>query len=143
MPAPAGAGAALAMRRALDYAGITPDQIDYICAHGTGTPLNDIAETQAIKRVFGDHAYRLAISSPKSMIGHLLGAAGAVSGLVCALACHEGRVPPTINLAHRDPECDLDYVPNVARTLPVRAAMANGFGFGGQNAVTVFRRYDG
>ena len=143
MPAPAGAGAALAMRRALQYAGMPPEEIDYVCAHGTGTPLNDVAETQAIKAVFGEHARRLAISSPKSMIGHLLGAAGAVSGLVCALACHEGRVPPTINLDTPDPECDLDYVPNVMRELPVRAAMANGFGFGGQNAVTVFRRYDG
>jgi 3-oxoacyl-[acyl-carrier-protein] synthase II len=142
MPAPAGAGAALAMRRALDYAGVQGEEIDYVCAHGTGTPLNDVAETEAIKAVFGEHARRLAISSPKSMIGHLLGAAGAVSGLVCALACHEGRVPPTINLDEPDPECDLDYVPNVARELPVRAAMANGFGFGGQNAVTIFRRYE-
>lgn len=143
MPAPGGAGATLAMRRALDYSGMTPADIDYICAHGTGTPLNDVNETEAIKSVFGEHAYRLAISSPKSMIGHLLGAAGAVSGLVCVLACHEGRVPPTINLETPDPDCDLDYVPNRARTLPVRAAMANGFGFGGQNAVTIFRRYDG
>lgn len=141
MPAPNGAGAALAMRRALAYSGVAPEEIDYICAHGTGTPLNDASETAAIKSVFGGHARNLAISSPKSMIGHLLGAAGAVSGLVCALACYEGRVPPTINLANADPECDLDYVPNVARTLPVRAAMANGFGFGGQNAVAVFRRY--
>jgi 3-oxoacyl-[acyl-carrier-protein] synthase II len=142
MPAPGGSGAALAMRRALQYAAMEPESIDYVCAHGTGTPLNDVAETQAIKAVFGEHAGRLAISSPKSMIGHLLGAAGAVSGLVCALACFEGRVPPTINLDTADPECDLDYVPNVAREMPVRAAMANGFGFGGQNAVTVFRRYE-
>lgn len=139
MPAPAGAGAALAMRRALAYSNVAPSDVDYICAHGTGTPLNDVNETEAIKSVFGDHAARLAISSPKSMVGHLLGAAGAVSGLVCALACHEGRVPPTINLNTPDPACDLDYVPNTARTLPVRAALANGFGFGGQNAVTVFR----
>ena len=142
MPAPEGAGAALAMRRALQYAGMRPEEIDYVCAHGTGTPLNDVAETQAIKAVFGEHAKRLAISSPKSMIGHLLGAAGAVSGLVCALACHEGRVPPTVNLENPDPECDLDYVPNAMREMPVRAAMANGFGFGGQNAVAIFRRYE-
>jgi len=139
MPAPAGAGAARAMRRALEYAGVATEEIDYICAHGTGTPYNDLAETRAIKSVFGAHARTLAISSPKSMIGHLLGAAGAVSGLVCALACAEQRVPPTINLDTPDPECDLDYVPNVARSLTVRAAMANGFGFGGQNAVAVFR----
>jgi 3-oxoacyl-[acyl-carrier-protein] synthase II len=143
MPAPDGGGAALAMRRALASAGMEPTDIDYICAHGTGTPLNDVTETRAIKAVFGDHAYRLAVSSPKSMVGHLLGAAGAVSGLVCALACAEGRVPPTINLDAPDPDCDLDYVPHRARTMPVRAAMANGFGFGGQNAVAVFRRYHG
>jgi len=140
MPAPAGAGAALAMRRALQYAGVQPEEVDYVCAHGTGTPLNDVAETQAIKSAFGKHAHSLAISSPKSMIGHLLGAAGAVSGLVCALACFEQRVPPTINLESPDPECDLDYVPNAARKMPVHAAMANGFGFGGQNAVAIFRR---
>lgn len=142
MPAPGGAGAALAMRRALQYATMQPEAIDYICAHGTGTPLNDLNETQAIKTVFGEHARRLAISSPKSMVGHLLGAAGAVSGLVCALACAEGRVPPTINLDNPDPECDLDYVANSSRQMPVRAAMANGFGFGGQNAVAIFRRVE-
>lgn len=140
MPAPGGGGAALAMRRALQYSGVRPEEIDYICAHGTGTPLNDANETAAIKSVFGAHAATLAISSPKSMVGHLLGAAGALSGMVCALACAEGRVPPTINLETPDPECDLDYVAKVARMLPVRAALANGFGFGGQNAVTVFRR---
>jgi 3-oxoacyl-[acyl-carrier-protein] synthase II len=143
MPAPGGAGATLAMRRALQYTDTEPESVDYICAHGTGTPLNDVAETEAIKAVFGAHAARLAISSPKSMVGHLLGAAGAVSALVCALACHEGRVPPTINLDHPDPACDLDYVANTARELRVRAAMANGFGFGGQNAVAIFRRWDG
>jgi 3-oxoacyl-[acyl-carrier-protein] synthase II len=142
MPSPDGGGAALAMRRALQYTHTPPETIDYICAHGTGTPLNDATETAAIRAVFGDHAARLAVSSPKSMIGHLLGAAGAVGGMVCALACAEGRVPPTINLDTPDPACDLDFVPNVARTAPVRAAMANGFGFGGQNAVAIFRRYD-
>jgi 3-oxoacyl-[acyl-carrier-protein] synthase II len=142
MPAPGGSGAALAMQRALQYSGMQADEIDYVCAHGTGTPLNDANETAAIKSVFCDHAPKLAVSSPKSMVGHLLGAAGAVSGLVCVMACHEGRVPPTINLDNPDPECDLDYVPNVAREMPVRAAMANGFGFGGQNAVTIFRRWE-
>ncbi|MGE0538886.1 MAG: beta-ketoacyl-ACP synthase II [Dehalococcoidia bacterium] len=141
MPEPNGAGAILAMRRALQYSGVPPEEIDYICAHGTGTPLNDVTETMAIKAVFGAHASRLAVSSPKSMIGHLLGAAGAVSALVCVLACHEQRVPPTINLENPDPACDLDYVPHVAREMTVRAALANGFGFGGQNAVAVVRRY--
>jgi 3-oxoacyl-[acyl-carrier-protein] synthase II len=143
MPAPQGAGAALAMSRALQYAGVQPDEVEYVCAHGTGTPLNDVAESAAIKRVFGEHAWKLAISSPKSMAGHLLGAAGALSALVCVRAIHEGLVPPTTNLENADPECDLDYVSLVARRMPVRTAIANGFGFGGQNAVTVFRAYDG
>src|SRR5215211_5658368 len=118
MPAPEGAGAALAMRRALQYAGMRPEEIDYVCAHGTGTPLNDVAETQAIKAVFGEHAKRLAISSPKSMIGHLLGAAGAVSGLVCALACHEGRVPPTVNLETRTPNVTWTMCPTPCARCP-------------------------
>lgn len=139
MPSPAGAGAALAMRRALAAAGMQPDEIDTICAHGTGTPLNDVAETEAIKQVFGEHAYTLAVSSNKSMVGHLLGAAGAISALVAVRAIAEGIVPPTINLEHPDPACDLDYVPLTARRMPVRAVMVNGFGFGGQNAVTIFR----
>jgi len=139
MPAPLGAGAALAMQRALRSAGMQPEEIDYVCAHGTGTPLNDVAETQAIKRVFGEHAYRLAISSPKSMVGHSLGAAGGISALVCVRAIAEGVVPPTANLEQPDPECDLDYVPLSARQMPVRAAMANGFGFGGKNAVVIFK----
>jgi 3-oxoacyl-[acyl-carrier-protein] synthase II len=143
MPAPEGAGATLAMQRALRSAGVEPDSVDYVCAHGTGTPLNDVAETAAIKRVFGEHASKLAISSPKSMVGHLLGAAGGVSALVCARAIRDGVVPPTANLEHPDPACDLDYVPIEARTMPVRVAIANGFGFGGQNAVAVFRAYDG
>lgn len=141
MPAPQGAGAALAIRRALQYAGVQPEEVDYVCAHGTGTPLNDVAETAAIKQVFGEHARRLAISSPKSMTGHLLGAAGALSALVCARAIHEGIVPPTANLETPDPDCDLDYVPLTARRMPVNTVIANGFGFGGQNAVTVFRAY--
>jgi len=138
-PDPAGEGAALAMSRALQSAGLGPEDIDYICAHGTGTPLNDVSETVSIKKVFGDHAYKVSISSPKSMVGHLMGAAGSISTIACALAIRDGIIPPTINLETPDPQCDLDYVPNVARRAPVRAAMANGFGFGGQNAVAVFR----
>jgi len=143
MPAPQGAGAALAMRRALGNAGVQSDEVDYVCAHGTGTPLNDAAETAAIKQVFGEHAWRVAISSPKSMVGHLLGAAGALSALVCVRAIQEGVVPPTTNLENADPACDLDYVPLTARSMTVKTAIANGFGFGGQNAVTVFRAYGG
>ncbi len=142
-PAPNGAGAARAMELALADAHLRPEEIDYICAHGTSTPLNDVSETVAIKTAFGEHAYRVAISSPKSMIGHLVGAAGAVSGVVCVLAIRDNIVPPTINLENPDPECDLDYVPNVARPMPVNTAIANAFGFGGQNAVAVFRRYEG
>jgi 3-oxoacyl-[acyl-carrier-protein] synthase II len=138
-PDPDGYGAALAMSRALKSAGLGPEDIDYICAHGTGTPLNDVSETMSIKKVFGGHAYNVPISSPKSMVGHLMGAAGAISSIACVLAIRDGIIPPTINLDTPDPECDLDYVPNVARHMPVRTAMANGFGFGGQNSVAVFR----
>jgi 3-oxoacyl-[acyl-carrier-protein] synthase II len=138
-PDPNGYGAALAMSRALKSAGVGPQDIDYICAHGTGTPLNDVSETMSIKKVFGEHAYKVPISSPKSMVGHLMGGAGAISSIACVLAIHDGIIPPTINLDTPDPECDLDYVPNVARHAPVRTAMANGFGFGGQNSVAVFR----
>jgi 3-oxoacyl-[acyl-carrier-protein] synthase II len=138
-PDPDGYGAALAMNRALKSAGLGPEDIDYICAHGTGTPLNDVSETMSIKKVFGEHAYRVPISSPKSMVGHLMGAAGAISSIACVLAIRDGIIPPTINLETPDPQCDLDYVPNVARQARVRAAMANGFGFGGQNSVAVFR----
>lgn len=139
MPDPNGYGATLAMNRALESAGLGPEDIDYICAHGTGTPLNDVSETLSIKKVFGEHAHRVPISSPKSMVGHLMGAAGAISSIACVLAIRDGIIPPTINLETPDPQCDLDYVPNVARRAPVRAAMANGFGFGGQNSVAVFR----
>jgi len=139
MPDPNGYGATLAMNRALKSAGLGPEDIDYICAHGTGTPLNDVSETLSIKKVFGEHAYRVPISSPKSMVGHLMGAAGAISSIACVLAIRDGIIPPTINLETPDPQCDLDYVPNVARQARVRAAMANGFGFGGQNSVAVFR----
>jgi 3-oxoacyl-[acyl-carrier-protein] synthase II len=140
-PDPSGYGATLAMVRALRDAGIGADEVDYIVAHGTSTPLNDATETKAIRAAFGAHASRLAVSSNKSMVGHTLGAAGAISALAAVLAIRDGVVPPTINYETPDPECDLDYVPNVARQMPVGVAMANGFGFGGQNAVAVFRRY--
>lgn len=140
-PAPNGAGAARAIQKALASTGIGPDQIGYIVAHGTGTPLNDTAETAALKIVLGQHAYQIPISSPKSMVGHLLGGAGAISGLAAVLSIRDGIIPPTINLDHPDPECDLDYVPKVARRTPVEVALAQGFGFGGQNAVAVFRKF--
>lgn len=140
-PEPTGEAAAAAIRRALEVARVRPEEVDYICAHGTATPLNDVSETRTIKLVFGKHAYRLAISSNKSMVGHLMGGAGAVSGLACVMAIRDGIISPTINLDNPDPECDLDYVPNVARRAEVRVTVANGFGFGGQNAVVVFRKY--
>ncbi|CAA9584202.1 MAG: 3-oxoacyl-[acyl-carrier-protein] synthase, KASII [uncultured Thermomicrobiales bacterium] len=135
-----GAGAALAMKRALARAGLAPEEVQYVAAHATATPLGDIAETKAIRCAFGPYADRLAVSATKSMIGHLLGAAGAVSALACVLAIRDGVVPPTINLDDPDPACDLDYVPNTARRMRVDAALANGFGFGGQNATAIFRR---
>ncbi|MBI2941279.1 MAG: beta-ketoacyl-ACP synthase II [Chloroflexi bacterium] len=141
-PAEGGAGAALAMRLALDEAGLQPPEVDYINAHGTSTPLNDRAETAAIKAVFGDHAPRLAVSSTKSMTGHLVGAAGAVEALFCVLAIQHNVVPPTINLTHPDPYCDLDYVPHQARRMPVDVTLSNSLGFGGHNATLVLRRYD-
>jgi 3-oxoacyl-[acyl-carrier-protein] synthase II len=141
-PEPSGRGAARAMGLALRHAGVTPEEIDLIVAHGTSTPLNDVTETRAIKTAFGEQAYRVPITSPKSMVGHLLGAAGAVSALAAISAIDEGIIPPTANLEHPDPACDLDYVPLVARRQPVRTAIVNGFGFGGQNAVAVFRRFE-
>ncbi len=139
-PDPSGRGQAAAINGALRRAGVTPDQVDYVAAHATATPLGDIGETNTLKRVFGDHAKDLAISANKSMLGHLLGAAGAVSGLACILAIRDGVVPPTINLTEPDPACDLNYTPNVKREMNVDIAVANGFGFGGQNASVVFRR---
>jgi 3-oxoacyl-[acyl-carrier-protein] synthase II len=138
-PDPEGRGLALAMRRALGEACAEPSDVDYINAHGTSTPYNDKFETLAIKNVFGDHARRLAVSSTKSMTGHLLGAAGGIETVICAKAIETGWIPPTINLEHPDPECDLDYVPNSARRARVRTAVSNNLGFGGQNAVAVFR----
>jgi 3-oxoacyl-[acyl-carrier-protein] synthase II len=140
-PDPSGDGAARAMRLALQDAGMTPEEMDCIFAHGTGTPLNDAVETRAIKEVFGDHAYRLAVSATKSMVGHTLGGAGAISALAAVLSIRDGMIPPTINYETPDPECDLDYVPNVARQHEVNATMINGFGFGGQNVAVIIRRY--
>jgi len=136
-----GTGAAEAMTEALKAAGMQPSEIDYIAAHGTGTPLNDAAETLAIKLAFGETAGRLAISSPKSMVGHLLGAAGAIGSLAALMAVHSDVAPPTINLETPDPACDLDYIPLKARVMTVNAAAANGFGFGGQNGCVIFRKY--
>ncbi|MEA3503442.1 MAG: beta-ketoacyl-[acyl-carrier-protein] synthase II, partial [Actinomycetota bacterium] len=135
-----GAGAARAMQAALDDAGIAAAQVSYINAHGTSTAANDVTETMAIKAVFGDDAYRIPISSTKSMTGHLLGGAGALEAVASVLAIRDGVVPPTINLTDPDPECDLDYVPGRARGVDVRYAMSNSFGFGGHNAVLLFRR---
>jgi 3-oxoacyl-[acyl-carrier-protein] synthase II len=141
-PEPTGRGAAMAMQKAYQDADLAADEIDFIVAHGTSTPLNDVTETKAIKRAFGDHAYKLAISSPKSMVGHMLGGAGAVAALIGVGAIRDGIIAPTINYTTPDPDCDLDYVPNVARRATVDTAMVNGFGFGGQNAVAVFRRFE-
>ena len=141
-PDPTGESAAMAISRALKASQMQPEEVDCVVAHGTGTPLNDAAETAAIKRALGEHAYSVAVTAPKSMVGHQLGAAGAVSALTAVMAIHDGLVPPTINLETPDPECDLDYVPLQARRMPVRAAMANGFGFGGQNGVIAFRQFN-
>ncbi len=139
-PEPTGRGQARAMTNALRNSGVSPDELDYIVAHGTSTSLNDMTETRAIKAALGEAAYRVPISSPKSMIGHLIGAAGIASALAALGAIRDGVIPPTANLEHPDDECDLDYVPRVARRATVDTAMINGFGFGGQNAVAVFRR---
>src|SRR6266699_1988549 len=141
-PAPGGTGLVRAMRRALQKAGLRPDQIDYINAHGTSTPYNDRTETQAIKSCFEEHAYKVAISSTKSMIGHTLGAAGAIEAVISIMTILTGIIPPTINLHHPDPDCDLDYVPNEARQATVNVALSNAMGFGGHNTSLIFKRYE-
>ena len=140
-PSEDGDGARRVMAMAIRKAGIAPSQVDYINAHGTSTPYNDKLETLAIKNCFGDHARTLAISSTKSMTGHLLGAAGGVEAGITALAVFHQLVPPTINLDHPDPECDLDYVPHTKRAMTIRYALSNSFGFGGTNAALMFKRY--
>ncbi len=141
-PEPEGAGAMASMMLALEAAGLQPEQVDYINAHGTSTQAGDASETRAIKKVFGDHAYRLAVSSIKSMTGHLLGAAGGVESVATVLTLHHGVIPPTVNYDEPDPECDLDYVPNKARQTKVRVALSNSFGFGGTNATLVFKQHE-
>jgi 3-oxoacyl-[acyl-carrier-protein] synthase II len=141
-PDPDGRGARLAMGAALRDAGIQPEEIDYLNMHGTSTPLGDVAETKAIKSVFGEHAYRMNVSSTKSMTGHLLGAAGAIEAVAVILAIVNDRVPPTINFEHPDPECDLNYTFNEPQARPVRVAASNAFGFGGHNTTVVFRKHD-
>ncbi|EPY10110.1 MULTISPECIES: beta-ketoacyl-ACP synthase II [Paenibacillus] len=142
MTEPDPTGAALCMTRALADGELAPEQIDYINAHGTSTPVGDRSETKAIKSALGDHAYKTAVSSTKSMTGHLLGAAGGVEAVICSLVLQHGMIPPTINLENQDPECDLDYVPNVARKADVQVAMSNSFGFGGHNATIVLKKYE-
>jgi 3-oxoacyl-[acyl-carrier-protein] synthase II len=141
-PGPTGESAAMAMQLALQAAGIEPSDVDYLNAHGTSTPLNDSHETKAIKLALGDDAYRVAISSTKSMTGHLLGSGGALEAAICLMAMKHGVIPPTINLAEPDPECDLDYTANHARTAEIDVAMSNSFGFGGHNSVLVFANPD-
>lgn len=141
-PAPEGEGASRAMRIALKKAGLHPEEIDYVNAHGTSTPLNDKYETMAMKGVFGEEAYKIPVSSTKSMTGHLLGASGALESAISVMAIFKSAIPPTINLDNADPECDLDYTPNVARKVVVKAAMTNSFGFGGHNASLVYQAFE-
>ncbi len=141
MPAPKHEGASRAMRFALKDGGVLPEQVSYINAHGTSTEANDSAETEAIKTVFGDHAYKLAVSSTKSMTGHLLGGSGGIESVAAVLSMQEDFAPPTINLETPDPVCDLDYIPNVGRSMPIEIAMSNSFGFGGHNVSLVFRKF--
>jgi 3-oxoacyl-[acyl-carrier-protein] synthase II len=142
-PAPGGEGAIRSMRLCMKDAGVQPEEVDYINAHGTSTPYNDKSETEAIKKVFGDHAYKLQVSSTKSMTGHLLGAAGAVEAIIAVLAAHHDLIPPTINYEHPDPDCDLQYVPNVSIHKTVNVAISNTFGFGGHNASLLFKKFTG
>jgi 3-oxoacyl-[acyl-carrier-protein] synthase II len=142
-PPPDGEGAARCMRMAIRDAGLKPEEIDHINAHGTSTPLNDATETQAVKAVFGEYAKKIPISATKSMTGHLLGAAGSTEAIFTILSLRDGILPPTINYEEPDPECDLDYVPNVARRTPIQVAMSNAFGFGGTNATLIFKKYTG
>ena len=142
-PSPDGDGAVRCMRMALKDAGLKPEEIDYINAHGTSTPLNDLTETIAIKKVFGDHAKKIPVSATKSMTGHLLGAAGSTEAIFTILAIRDAMMPPTINYEEPDPQCDLDYVPNVARRNPLTVAMSNAFGFGGTNATLIFKKFEG
>ncbi len=141
-PAPGGEGAVRSMRMAIESSNMVPSDINYVNVHGTSTPIGDISESDAIKMAFGDHARKVAISSTKSMTGHLLGAAGAVEAIATIMAIYDQIAPPTINYEFPDPACDLDYVPNVARPMKIDAAMSNGFGFGGHNATLIFQRYD-
>ncbi len=141
-PSPNGEGATRAMQMALNKAKIQPEDVDYINAHGTSTELNDKYETMAIKATFGEHAYRLAVSSTKSVTGHLLGAAGAIEGIVLALALKNGKIPPTINLETKDPDCDLDYVPHHYREKDIKIALSNSLGFGGHNATIILKKYE-
>jgi 3-oxoacyl-[acyl-carrier-protein] synthase II len=143
MPDESGSGAIRVMQKALRDAGVRPEQVGYINAHGTSTPYNDKFETLAIKQTFGEHAYKLAVSSTKSMTGHLLGAAGGIEGVFSALAIHRKMLPPTINYVNPDPDCDLDYIPNEPRAAEVDYALSNSFGFGGTNAALLFKRYEG
>jgi 3-oxoacyl-[acyl-carrier-protein] synthase II len=129
------------MNLALEDAGLKPEDVNYINAHGTSTPANDKAETQAIKKVFGEYAYRIPISSTKSMIGHTIGAAGAIEAIVCCLVIENNLIPPTINYEYPDPDCDLDYVPNETRRSKVDTTLSNAFGFGSNNSALIFRRY--
>ena len=142
-PAPGGTGPRRAMKLAMRDAGINPDQVDYINAHGTSTALNDAAETAAVKGEFGDHAYKLCMSSSKSMVGHLLGGSGGVEAVFTAKSIETGKVHPTINQEEADPECDLDYVPNVGRDLEIRYALSNSLGFGGHNVTIAFGAFKG
>jgi 3-oxoacyl-[acyl-carrier-protein] synthase II len=141
-PAPGGEGAVRAMRQAINTAGLQPEDVDYINAHGTSTEYNDKTETEAIKTVFGEHAYKLNVSSTKSMTGHLLGAAGAVESIACVMAINNGIIPPTINYKTPDPNCDLDVTPNEAKKKAIRVALNNAFGFGGHNATLIFAAFE-